>query len=504
MYEPDLETLRRLAGVGRLAPLYREVLADLETPVSAYLKVAGRRPGFLLESVEGGEHVARWSFVGAGGRGSIELGEEHATFSSDGSAVRLPFGDPLDLIDGLVRRAGVVRLPGLPRFVGGAVGYLSYEVARRFERLPTPAADPYGLPLGQFLLVDTLLVFDHLKRTIKVVTHVPLDGDLQEAYRGGVERIEELLDRLATAPTGRRGLLDPAPNGAEPAAAARANVDRSTFEAMVRTGKEHIAAGDVIQVVLAQRLSVPALVEPFVLYRALRAINPSPYMYFLDFGSHQLIGASPELLVLVENGQVTTHPIAGTRPRGRTPDEDARLADELRGDEKERAEHVMLVDLGRNDLGRVSEPGTVRVPRLMEVERYSHVMHLVSQVTGRLRPELRAVDALRACFPAGTVSGAPKIRAMEIIAELEPERRGPYAGAVGFFGFGGDLEMAITIRTIVLKDGVAHVQAGAGIVADSDPAAEYCETLNKAAALLKAVGYAEQLAPAAPVAGGGR
>jgi len=418
---PDRDAARRLAGPNRLLPLYREILADAETPVSAYLKVARGAPSFLLESVEGGERLARYSFVGTEPRQWLELGEGVARYGGDGALQEAPCADPLAAIDAWVGRYEPVPVPGLPRFQGGAVGYLAYELARCFERLPAPAADPLGLPLGLLALYDTLLVFDHLQRTIKLVTHVALDGDVDAEYDRGLARIEALVERLR-APLSA-GVLTMAD---EPAVAAPlvSSVSREAFEAAVVAAKEHIAAGDAIQVVLAQRFTRPTAATPFAVYRALRAVNPSPYMYFLDWGGFQLVGASPELLVLVESGRVMTHPIAGTRPRGATADADDALADELLADEKERAEHLMLVDLGRNDLGRVSTAGSVRVPQFMEIERYSHVMHLVSQVTGELRPELRPVDALRACFPAGTVSGAPKIRAMEIIAELEPERRG--------------------------------------------------------------------------------
>ncbi len=487
---PGRDEARRLAGSGRLLPLYREILADAETPVSAYLKVARGAPSFLLESVEGGERLARYSFVGTEPRQWLELREGRARFDGEGAGQETACDDPLALIDTWVGRRQAVPVPGLPRFQGGAVGYLAYELARCYERLPAPAADPLALPLGMLAEYDTLLVFDHLQRTIKVVTHVPLDGDVDAEYDRGLARIEALVERLRAPLT--EGVLTVAEQEGE-AASLASNVSRERFEAAVVAAKERIAAGDVIQVVLAQRFTRPTPASPFAVYRALRAVNPSPYMYFLDWGGFQLVGASPELLVLVESGRVMTHPIAGTRPRGATAEADDALAEELLADEKERAEHLMLVDLGRNDLGRVSAPGSVRVPQFMEIERYSHVMHLVSQVTGELSPHLRPVDALRACFPAGTVSGAPKIRAMEIIAELEPERRGPYAGAVGFFGYDGSLETAITIRTLVMKDGLAHVQAGAGIVADSVPATEYEETRSKARAAQRALELAERL-----------
>jgi anthranilate synthase component 1 len=340
------------------------------------------------------------------------------------------------------------------------------------------------------MMVDTLLVFDHLRRTIKAVTYVPLTEDLPSDYRKGCERLDQLLERL------RRGShdvgLEDAPGRSRPAGVS-SNTTQAAYEEMVCRAKEAIAAGECFQIVPSQRLSVPTHASPVSLYRALRSINPSPYMYFLNFGDHQIVGASPELLVLVENRNVTLRPIAGTMPRGETADEDEAIGRRLLADEKERAEHIMLVDLGRNDVGRVAEPGTVQVPRLMEIERYSHVMHIVSEVVGTLRADLRPIDALRAAFPAGTLTGAPKIRAMEIIAQLESDQRGPYGGAVGLFNRDGDLETAITIRTLVLKEGVAHIQAGGGVVADSHPPTEYQETLNKANAVLTAVAEAERM-----------
>ena len=403
-----------------------------------------------------------------------------------------------------------MRLPDLPRFVGGAVGYFSYETVCAFERLPRPEKRGYAMPEGLWQFVDTLLVFDHLRHKIKVLTHVHLDDpDLEGAYRRAATRIEALIERLrqplpihnqALPASGREmpdhtfsfvANYDPWPPDAPEPVAVASNVTRDEYMRRVEVAKEYIAAGDIFQVVPSQRFSRPVRVHPFAIYRALRTINPSPYMFYLHTPEGDLVGASPELLVRVEEGVVTTHPIAGTRRRGKDPEEDARLAQELLADEKERAEHLMLVDLGRNDLGRVSEPGTVRVSSFMEVEKFSHVMHLVSHVTGKLRSDMTALDALRAVFPAGTVSGAPKIRAMEIIAELEGEQRGVYAGAVGYVGFNGDLDTCIALRTMVVKDGIAYVQAGGGVVADSDPAAEYEESCNKAAALLRAIDAAE-------------
>lgn len=486
-YAPSLADVRAAHGHARSVPISREIMADLDTPVSAYLKIREgdpslrqSTPSFLLESIEGGEQVGRFSFIGVA-RDVARVKDGHLVDAA-GTA---PCDDPLEVIRAIVGRYGPPVAPGA-RFEGGALGYLAYESARYFERLPLPAHDPLDLPDAAFMDVDTVLIFDHVRHSIRIVSHVWLDRDPDVAYREAAGRIESLVARLSR----RAG-----PAAASPApAAVTSNVGREHFTDMVRYGKEYIERGDILQVVLSQRLSIPVEGDPFALYRRLRGVSPSPYMYYLDFGDHQIVGASPELLLQVEGETVTARPIAGTRRRGGNRAEDEALADELVADEKERAEHLMLVDLARNDVGRVSRPGTVDVEQFMMVERFSHVMHLVSDVVGVLRPELTALDALRAAFPAGTVSGAPKIRAMEIIAELEPDRRGPYAGAVGFVNTGGDMEMAITIRTAVIKDGVLFVQAGAGIVADSVPEDEYVETMNKARAMLEAAGASDDSA----------
>ena len=487
---PSLPELVRMASTARLAPIYREVSADLETPTSALLKLGSGPGSFLIESAESGQAMGRYAFVAAGLGCSLEIFDDRAVFHRPDGSANIEYADPLVLIDRMVARDGVATLPGLPPFCGGAVGYLSYELARKFEpRIPAAANDPFGLPLAHLLMVDTLLVFDHLRHTIKIITHVPLTGHLPTEYARGCQRLDRLVQQLRSAPppTG----LEDAPRHAQPTSG-MANMTRQDFEQRVREAQEQIAAGECFQIVPSRRLSVRTQASPLGLYRALRSINPSTYMYYLDFGAYQIVGASPELLLETHDGWVKTVPIAGTMPRGATPVEDQALAEHLRTDEKERAEHVMLVDLGRNDVGRVAEPGSVSVPRMMEIERYSHVMHMVSHVTGRLRADLRPVDALRAIFPAGTLTGAPKIRAMQIIAELEADQRGPYGGATGFFNVDGNLELAITIRTLVLKDGVAHIQSGSGVVADSDPAREYQESVNKARAVLAAVAEAER------------
>ena len=476
MYHPTLEEVRKLKKDGNLVPVYREIVADLETPVSAFLKINRGGHSFLLESIEGGERLARYSFIGTEPYRVLSIGAEDKT-------------DPLELIARELDKYKIVPVGGLPRFCGGAVGYLAYETVSRFEELPSPDSDPLGLPVSLFMFVDTMLVFDHATNKIKVLSYAHLDGDIEEAYHKAVAKIDSLVDRL-NQPIMPSHYVKPSPhpdNGGR----LTSNFSREAFEESILKIKQYITEGEAIQVVLSQRLAQPTGVAPFDIYRALRTINPSPYMYFLDLDGFYIIGASPEILVRVEDGIVMTRPLAGTRPRGKDPTEDTALEQELKGDEKERAEHIMLVDLGRNDIGRVSQPGSVEVSDLMEVERYSHVMHLVTHVQGRLRPDLDAFDALRACFPAGTVSGAPKIRAMQIIAELEPERRGVYAGAVGYLSFSGNMDMAIAIRTMVVKDDIAYTQAGCGVVYDSIPEREYEESMNKARALLKAIDQAE-------------
>jgi anthranilate synthase component 1 len=465
---PTAADARALAAGHSLVPVHRELLADTLTPVGAHaLLCPPGEPGFLLESVEGGERLARYSFIGHRPT-PLPIGEE----------------DPLSAL-ATVSAEHPAFVPGLPRFIGGAVGYIGYETARRFERLPTAEGPAPPIPESAFLLAENLAAFDHVRQRLKLITmHRPE----REPYAAAVERLDEMQARLEGTPPA--AAQKPDVNGET----WRSNVSRGHFESMVDAAKEHILAGDAFQVVLSQRFSKRLGARPFDVYRCLRGINPSPYMYYLSLGGDRhVVGTSPEVLVRVEGDQVTTRPLAGTRRRGATADQDRELEDELLADSKERAEHVMLVDLGRNDVGRVAAPGSVRVERLMEVERYSHVMHISSTVSGRLAPGQGPLDALRAAFPAGTVSGAPKIRAMEIIAELEPERRGAYAGSLGYVSFGGNLDMAITLRTIVIAEGTAYVQSGAGVVADSRPAREFDETLEKAGAMFAAIEQAERL-----------
>lgn len=480
----------------RTVPIYREILADLETPVSVYLKVTNgaTEPGFVLESVEGGIRIARYSFIGTDIVASVTMDGSRCRTATTTDSHDTPYTDPLAALQDILHGYRAAPAPGLPRFTGGAVGYLSYDAIAKFEPRVGLADGPgLGLPEARFHLADTLVVFDHLERTMKIVAHVPLHGDgpIEEAYAAAVSRIDRLTDKLH-GPTPSYGMSPH--HHAEPVELRRRpNTSRQRYREMVERSRHYITEGDIFQVVPSQRVDIDTKAHPFTLYRALRMVNPSPYMFFLDFGDHQIVGASPELLTRLEDGVVTNHPIAGTRPRGATNAEDAQNAVDLLADEKELAEHIMLVDLGRNDVGRVSRPGSVRVPKLMEIERFSHVMHIVSHVEGDLQDGLTGFDALRSCFPAGTVSGAPKIRAMEIIAELEADRRGVYSGAVGYFDFAGGMDTAIALRTMVVRDGVASLQAGGGVVADSDPDMEYEESLHKMRALVRAIERAEEI-----------
>ncbi len=488
MAHTDFDTFSELARQGNLIPVYREILGDLETPVAAYKKLRGQGCSYLLESVEGGEKWGRFSFLGLNPSLLFQVQDGRATIRRQQREESLEAGvDPFEHLRRLLTEFRAVAGPGLPRFWGGLVGYLGYDMVRYIERLPelTP---PGPMPDARLMLADNLLIFDNLRQTIKVMSLVHLNPEvsLKSQYERAEAAIEVLIERLGQPVP--RGL--PAKNrSAGPALTA--NLTREDFEAMVVRGKEYIAAGDVIQVVLSQCFQTALRHDPLDLYRALRLINPSPYMFYLDHGDLQLVGASPEILVRLEDGRITYRPIAGTRPRGADEAADRELEAELLADPKERAEHLMLVDLGRNDVGRVAKIGSVRVPELFSIERYSHVMHIVSQVEGELAPGCDGLDVLRSTFPAGTVAGAPKVRAMEIIEELEPTRRGPYAGAVGYLGFGGNLDFCITIRSFAVHGGQVYLQVGAGIVADSDPGREYQETVNKGLALMRALERAE-------------
>ncbi len=491
---PALEVVRSLVGQARSVPVYRQLMGDGLTPVSAFRKVARGGPSFLFESVVGGEKVGRFSFLGTGPFLSFEArGHQvktrwthHPERDQDRGST-----DPIGDLQGLLASFHAATLPGLPRFTGGAVGYASYDSVRYTERLPNAPPDDRGLPDLAFHFYDRMVIFDHIRKTVLVVSQAHLgDGmDAAKAYEEAAARIDDLVARL-TAPCPEPPLVDidtTSPSTLQP----ESNFTRDAYESVVRRCQEYIRAGDIFQVVPSQRFRVETTADPFDIYRVLRVVNPSPFLFYLTFDDHTLIGSSPEVLVRVEEGEVTIRPIAGTRPRGRDEAEDRALAEELLADPKERAEHIMLVDLGRNDVGRVAETGTVRITELMAVERYSHVMHITSNVVGRLASGKTCFDALRAGLPAGTVSGAPKVRAMEIIDEMEPNRRGPYAGAVGYIDFTGNMDTCIALRTLVLQGKNAYVQAGGGVVYDSDPGAEYEETVNKAKGLLKAIEIAQ-------------
>ncbi len=497
MKQTTFEEFVDLARRGTFVPVVKEIIADLLTPVSAFLKIAEHSDySFLFESVEGGERVARYSFLGKDP--FLVLRQRAGRTIVDRSGVTTESGEPfVAALRRLMAEFQSPFVPGLPRFTGGAVGFIGYDASPVFEPALldawAAARERTGVSVGEepedeagFMLFDTVLAFDHVKHRILIIANarVTADEDLRALYQFACAKIQFLEREL------ERGLSQPVPQAQEPPVV-RSNMTRETYEAGVRNIKERIAAGDIYQAVLSQRFEADVTADPFTVYRALRHVNPSPYMYFTRMGGLSIVGSSPEMLVRVEGRRVETHPIAGTRPRGGNDEEDLRLGEELKRNEKERAEHVMLVDLGRNDLGRVCEFGSVRVPQYMTLERYSHVMHLVSRVDGRLAEERDHLDALVACFPAGTVSGAPKIRAMQILSTLEPTRRDIYAGAVGYIDFAGNLDFCIAIRTITIRNGRARIQAGAGIVADSNPAAEYEETRDKARAVLTALAMAE-------------
>jgi anthranilate synthase component I len=495
-HRPSFDEFAALARAHTAVPVYRQLTADTLTPVSAFCKLQEGDWAFLFESVVGGERVGRYSFLGAGPFRTFEAsGTRTRTTCARGRAVEAESADPLRDLEQMIAAYRAPHLPGLPRFCGGAVGYAGYDTVRYVERLPNAPPDDRGIPDLSFAFYDRMVVFDHVAKTVQAVAHWTRDGELtpealQKGYADACARVDALVGQLQTG-TADLPLtdIDPRAGGRRPAPVS--NFTRAGFEAAVEKARAYINAGDAFQIVLSQRFRTETTARPFDIYRALRVVNPSPFMFYVKAGAVTLVGASPEIMCRAENGVITNRPLAGTRRRGATPEEDAALAAELVADPKERAEHIMLVDLARNDVGRVAELGSVKIGDLLAVERYSHVMHLSSTVTGRLRPDLTAFDALRAALPAGTLSGAPKVRAMEIIDELEPHRRGPYGGAVGYVDFGGNMDTCIALRTMVLLGQTADVQAGAGIVADSVPAAEYEETVNKAMSLLRAIEVAE-------------
>jgi anthranilate synthase component 1 len=507
MLYPDLETFKSLSLKGNLVPVYREILADTETAVSAAMKLGGS-PLFLLESVEGGEKWARYSFLGSQPSRSIRNWGTKVEIRDieEGTSI-VETENPFEVLKKEIGDYKPVDVPGLPRFYGGLVGYIGYDMVRFFERIPDNNKQGLELPDMFFTVTDTVIIFDNLRGKMKVVSNAHINNKPPEkAYREAEEKIDTIIERLRNPQLRRRDkkarsaasipMPELLPNGrykGQPPVASYESsfFTKEEFEDAVRKGKDYIVSGDVIQVVLSQRFERKLTIDPFDIYRALRIINPSPYMYYLDTGDATLVGSSPEILVRLEGKKILVRPIAGTRKRGDTEEEDKALEEELKNDPKEIAEHIMLVDLGRNDVGRVSETGSVKVTELMAIERYSHVMHLVSNVEGNLKDGLDAFDVLGACFPAGTVSGAPKVRAMEIIEELEPIRRGPYAGAVGYLSYSGNMDTCITIRTLIIKGQKVYVQTGAGIVADSIPDREFAETINKAMGMMRAVDMAE-------------
>ncbi len=489
--QPSLPRFKELACEGNLVPLTAELMADTATPLSLYQRLREERPAFLFESISGGEHLSRYSFLGSGPRRIFEVFEQETRIrekSGETRTVATP-ADPLELIEQELAGCKPVELPGLPRFTGGALGFIGYEYVHRIEpTVPRPEDDQLGTPLLYFLITDSVVTFDHARQVIQIIVNAHLDEhpSPEEAYAAASAEVQRIAGLLQTP---RRAAPPPM---VEPEAMElpESGVSREEFEACVERTREYIRAGDIIQAVVSQRFKQPFERDPLLLYRALRVVNPSPYMFCLETGDFSLVGASPEVHVRLTGDRVEIRPIAGTRPRGLTEAEDRAHEADLLADEKERAEHLMLVDLARNDIGRVCSIGSICWPEYMIVERYSHVMHIVSQVEGRLAAGQSGFDLMRATFPAGTVSGAPKIRAMQIIAELEKTARGPYAGAVGYFGFNGNVDSCIAIRTALHRDGILHIQSGAGLVADSVPASEYQETVNKAKGMLKAVALA--------------
>lgn len=489
---PDFDAFLRHAAGKKLVPVYRRLVSDALTPVSACHKLDDGGSLVLFESVIGGEQVGRFSFVLFKPFLEFQATRHRIEITSGGKTRAYEADDPLDELRNLLREYPAAHLPELPRFTGGAVGFAGYDVVRYVENLPNAPEDDRGLPDMSFGLYDQMVAFDNINKTMLVIALARLDqhSDPHKAYQQACQRVDAIVERLASPK------LDLTPcdinTSGEPKYPYTSNFTQQGYEDAVRQAVEYIKAGDIFQVVLSQRLSLEVHADPFEIYRTLRVVNPSPYMFFLRTAHTTLVGSSPEIMCRVDEGEVTVRPIAGTRPRGKTEEADRALAEELLADPKERAEHVMLVDLGRNDVGRVSQFGSVRLSDVMCIERYSHVMHITSHVTGRLRPEADAFDALKACMPAGTVSGAPKVRAMQIIDQLEPQRRGPYAGAVGYIDYSGNMDTCIALRTLIVQKNLAYIQAGAGIVADSVPESEWHETLNKARGLLKAVEITEQ------------
>lgn len=483
IYHPSIEEFREKTSRGNLIPVYRELLADMLTPVSAFMRIDNGEYSFLLESVEGGEKWARYSFLGSGPATIISTRGATGYVVKDGVTTETVLsGDPIDFLKDNMTGYAPVAVDGLPRFFGGAVGYAGYDIVSRIEDIPQGDKPGLGCPDLFFMITDTMLVFDNVAQKIKVVANACVGRDGAEA---AYEEAKAKIDALVAKLTGKLPKRKVSRGGFS--GKMKSNITKAAFEKAVRASKEYIKAGDIFQVVLSQRFEDKTRVDPLDVYRALRVINPSPYMFFLRCGDFTLSGSSPEVMVRCEGGRIDLRPIAGTRRRGKSEEDDEALAAEMLADPKERAEHIMLVDLGRNDVGRVSRPGGVVVNELMVIEKYSHVMHIVSNVRGELAKGKDSYDVMRSCFPAGTVSGAPKIRAMQIIEELETTRRGPYAGAVGYFSFDGNMDTCITIRTLLFKGGKVYVQAGAGLVADSDPASEYQETVNKAAGMMKAL-----------------
>lgn len=498
MITAHVEEVIKLAKQYNLIPVVRPLLADMETPIRIFRRVAQREQAFLLESVEGGIQWARYSFIGTDPFMMVKAKKGKVVIERAGEQTELP-GKPLEELKAILRKYRSPKLPELPPFTGGAIGFFGYDLLQYYEKLPAHQVDDMNMQDIQFMFCDRVIVFDHVKQHILLVANVHVqegdsDEDIRRTYGQAQQALDEMADLLLDEGPGERLNHRPVPGDVE-LGEIQSNMTKQQYLDMVERGKEYIRAGDIFQVVLSQRFHIETAVDPLHVYRVLRTMNPSPYMYYLKMGEEIIVGTSPEALVKVEGDRVETRPIAGTRPRGATSEEDAALEADLLQDEKERAEHVMLVDLGRNDLGRVSEFGTVKCENYMDIERYSHVMHMVSKVSGKLRNDKDFFDAFISCLPAGTVSGAPKLRAMEIIAELEREARGTYAGAIGYLGFSGNMDSCITIRTIVFKNGKAYVQAGGGVVWDSLPENEYQESMNKAKALLKAIRTAEAMFP---------